>query len=215
MTVTTPAILATKRISCSTTTRACAWASSCSNAATRSISVSSIPAVGSSSSTNAGSCINTIANSTSCRCPWANVPTRRCARSPISRRARASAIAPSSALPRRRRCPATQRESRTVSPSNTDGTCIFRPTPARAMAIVPLPAISRPAKRILPASGVSCPVRHLKNVLLPAPLGPIRQRSSLARSVKAKPSSAATPPKCLLKSLTTSTASPLIALDPV
>src|SRR6266849_9518950 len=38
-----------------------------------------------------------------------------------------------------------------------------------------VPAISRPSKMMRPDVGVSCPVSRLKNVVLPAPLGPITE----------------------------------------
>src|SRR5215218_10420477 len=52
-----------------------------------------------------------------------------------------------------------------------------------------------------------CPVRHLKKVLLPAPFGPIRQRSSRSRSEKLTLFTACTPPKRIDRSRVSSTVS--------
>src|SRR4051812_28275086 len=52
-----------------------------------------------------------------------------------------------------------------------------------------------------------CPVRHLKKVLLPAPFGPIRQRSSRSRSEKLTLLTACTPPKRIDRSRVSSTVS--------
>src|SRR5881296_1476855 len=57
-----------------------------------------------------------------------------------------------------------------------------------------------------PAVGLSCPVSSLKSVLLPAPLGPIRQRSSRSASVKSTPRTASTPPKRIDSPMVCSTA---------
>src|SRR4029453_3836856 len=55
--------------------------------------------------------------------------------------------------------------------------------------------MSWPRNRIRPAVGLTCPVTSLNSVLLPAPLGPMRQRSSRSPSVKSTPRTASTPPK--------------------
>src|SRR6185295_15832454 len=52
-----------------------------------------------------------------------------------------------------------------------------------------------------------CPVRHLKKVLLPAPLGPMRQRSSRSASEKLTLLTAWTPPKRIDRSRVSSTVS--------
>src|SRR6185295_16685871 len=51
------------------------------------------------------------------------------------------------------------------------------------------------------------PVRHLKNVLLPAPFGPMRQRSSRSASEKLTLLTACTPPKRIDRSRVSSTVS--------
>src|SRR3989338_9138313 len=50
-----------------------------------------------------------------------------------------------------------------------------------------------------PSVGVRSPVRHLKKVDLPAPFGPIRQRSSRALSLKLTLLDATTPPKRIVR----------------
>ena len=92
--------------------------------------------------------------------------------------------APARAPRRQRRRSASTTLSSTVRPSNSDGTWVLMPTPSRAMAKRSRPVTSRPRQRMRPAVGLSWPVRHLKKVLLPAPLGPIRQRSSPSATAK-------------------------------
>src|SRR5690242_4503224 len=60
--------------------------------------------------------------------------------------------------------------------------------------------MSRPRNSTWPWLGSSCPVSILKNVLLPAPFGPIRQRSSPSSRTKLTLLTALTPPKCMLRS---------------
>src|SRR5262245_52888358 len=66
--------------------------------------------------------------------------------------------------------------------------------------------MSWPRNRMRPAVGFSCPVRSLNSVLLPAPLGPMRQRSSRSASVKSTPRTASTPPKRIDSPTVSSTA---------
>jgi len=56
--------------------------------------------------------------------------------------------------------------------------------PMRAISCDSLPVIGWPRNAIAPEVGTNCPVRVLKNVLLPAPFGPIKQRSSISSKVK-------------------------------
>ena len=49
-----------------------------------------------------------------------------------------------------------------------------RTIPSRATLKAGMPARSRPLNSQEPVSGLSNPVSRLKNVVLPAPLGPIR-----------------------------------------
>src|SRR3954451_17193648 len=56
------------------------------------------------------------------------------------------------------------------------------------------PVISSPLNRIRPEDGCRTPVRQLKNVLLPAPLGPMTARISSRRTAKSTWFSAVKPP---------------------
>ena len=55
--------------------------------------------------------------------------------------------------------------------------------------------MSRPSKSTCPFDGLIWAVSILKKVLLPAPFGPIRQRSSPRFNAKSTPAMALTPPK--------------------
>src|SRR5262249_42486563 len=57
------------------------------------------------------------------------------------------------------------------------------------------PVTSSPLRMIRPLLGRSTPVRQLKNVLLPAPFGPIMARTSLRAISKLTSDSALSPPK--------------------
>src|SRR6266851_7965545 len=52
-----------------------------------------------------------------------------------------------------------------------------------------------PARKIAPDVGRRTPVRQLKNVLLPAPLGPMMARTSPLGTAKSTPLRAVSPPK--------------------
>src|SRR6266545_3131770 len=56
------------------------------------------------------------------------------------------------------------------------------------------PAISMPLSRMRPESGFNAPVTRLKNVLLPAPLGPITAVSDPSAKFNVISSAALTPP---------------------
>ncbi len=146
-------------------------------------------------------------SSTRWRSPCASCPTGRAARSPRSSRSSASATAPSAPCRPSTRNAASQMFSRTDSPSMTLGTCVLMPMPSRAISCGCQPVVSWPSIRISPALGVSMPARHLKNVLLPAPFGPIRQRSSSRRRKKSTPSTALTPPNRMVTPRVSSTMS--------
>ena len=49
-----------------------------------------------------------------------------------------------------------------------------REMPAWMRAVVPRRVMSRPAKWMVPAFGCSSPVSMLKNVVFPAPFGPMK-----------------------------------------
>ena len=55
--------------------------------------------------------------------------------------------------------------------------------------------MSSPARRIAPEVGRRTPVRQLKNVLLPAPFGPMMARTSPLGTAKSTLFSAVSPPK--------------------
>src|SRR5438067_135574 len=69
------------------------------------------------------------------------------------------------------------------------------------------PAISTPSSRMRPLSGFSAPVIRLKNVLLPAPLGPITAVSDPSAKFSVMSSAAVTPPNDLESCRTSSMAS--------
>ena len=106
--------------------------------------------------------------------------------------------APGATLRRRR----ARRSRATLRPSNTLGTWVLMPMPRRAMACGASAGDRLAAEqRRRRAVGLSWPVRHLKKVLLPAPFGPIRQRSSPSREREADAGRrATTPPKRMVKS---------------
>ena len=72
------------------------------------------------------------------------------------------------------RCRATRTFSRTERCGKTAEIWNERASPMRAIAAGELPVMLRPLKWIRPAVGVRKCVSRLKNVVLPAPFGPIR-----------------------------------------
>ena len=69
-----------------------------------------------------------------------------------------------------------------------------RPTPSRQIARGLRPTVSSPSSVIRPLSGVFWPLSMSKQVLLPAPLGPISARISPARNSNDTLRTAWTPP---------------------
>src|SRR5581483_263662 len=69
-----------------------------------------------------------------------------------------------------------------------------RAIPAREIRFGGRPAMSCPSKTMRPAVGRRTPVRQLKNVDLPAPLGPMIARISPGTALKFTPLSAVRPP---------------------
>ena len=67
--------------------------------------------------------------------------------------------------------------------------------PSRKIAADDIPVISQPLKKIWPEEGAIAPVIRLKNVVLPAPLGPMMDRISPFATRKLTPLTAARPPK--------------------
>ena len=72
--------------------------------------------------------------------------------------------------------------SRTVMVGNVAVIWKVRPTPSRQIARGFLPAVSSPSRLMRPLSGMFWPLSMSKQVLLPAPFGPISARISPARS---------------------------------
>ena len=69
-----------------------------------------------------------------------------------------------------------------------------RPTPSAQTVRGASPVMSRPPSTTRPASGWSWPLSMLKQVVLPAPFGPISASSRPASTAKLTPSTAFTPP---------------------
>ena len=65
-----------------------------------------------------------------------------------------------------------------------------RPTPSRQISRGFLPVVSSPSRRTWPVSGLFWPLSMSKQVLLPAPFGPISARISPARSENETPRTA-------------------------
>ena len=162
----------------------------------RSVSSSVMPATGSSSSSSFGSCISSMPISSHCFWPCDSRPAVRVAllargrsvssissmRSRCSpRRAARTACCstPLSALQRELAGSRTPCGARTPSASGTCGRCRARAISASRQ----LGQVDRlPPKNTLPASGRVLPVMTSIIVVLPAPLGPMMQRSSPASS---------------------------------
>src|SRR5579863_3894666 len=77
------------------------------------------------------------------------------------------------------------------------------------------PAMSWPAKRILPAVGANSPDSRLISVVLPAPLGPMTAWISPATRSSDMPSTAFRPPNCRTTARAVSTGSAMRFLRPV
>jgi hypothetical protein len=80
--------------------------------------------------------------------------------------------------------------SRAVIDANVAAVWNVRPTPAVAMRCGGKPSMRPPASHTEPASAPSWPLMMLKQVVLPAPLGPISATISPAPSAKETSSSA-------------------------
>src|SRR4051794_36163079 len=98
--------------------------------------------------------------------------------------------------PWRRKAP-TMTLSITLMSSNVTGTWKVRARPRRACCSRDAWVTSRPRKRMLPSVGWASPARQLKNVLLPAPLGPIRPMISPSATSRSAPSTALNEPNAL------------------
>src|SRR4029453_3725993 len=72
-----------------------------------------------------------------------------------------------------------------------------RPMPSRQTSCGASPVMSRPSSTTAPASGLRCPVTRLKNVVLPAPLGPMIAAIVPRSTRRLTPPTARNPPKLL------------------
>ncbi len=153
--------------------------------------------------------------SSHCFCPWASSPARLPATdsSPsISSTWSTSGGVRSGWLTGRT---ATSRLSRTLRLSKTLGTWNFRAMPRRAKWCSGRPTTSCPSNLMRPPDGRRDPHSILKNVLLPAPFGPMIERSSSRMTVKSTPATAATPPNCRLSPRTSRSGSVMTHLATV
>src|SRR6185437_14716443 len=110
------------------------------------------------------------------------------------------------------RLAASQIFSRTARPSKTLGTWVLMPMPRRAISWAWALEMSCPRNSTRPWLGASWPVSILKNVLLPAPFGPIRHRSSPSSSAKLTSRTARTPPKFTPRSMVCRSGAAIILL---
>ncbi len=88
---------------------------------------------------------------------------------------------------------ATSRWSRTVIPWNSSMRWNVRANPSRARRYTGSRVMSCPLNSTRPASGRSSPSRQLKNVVFPAPLGPMSPTDSPSSTVIETSSSAVMP----------------------
>src|SRR5918911_4170455 len=80
--------------------------------------------------------------------------------------------------------------------------------PSRQTSCGATPVMSRPSSRTAPASGLRCPVIRLKNVVLPAPFGPMMAAIWPGATATLTPPTATKPSNALRMSRTSSTARP-------
>src|SRR5687768_16951225 len=83
-----------------------------------------------------------------------------------------------------------------------------RPIPSRHTSCGAIPVMSRPSRATEPASARRWPVMRLKNVVLPAPLGPMMAAICPRATPRLTPPTAAKPSNDLRMSRTSSTARP-------
>src|SRR5438309_1063109 len=189
------------------------------SAATRTRSGAESPASGSSSSSSLGRVASAMAISSSRWSPCdrfaASVPA--CSARPTARSRRAASAAASvrrvlsASIAKRRGCLACT-ASRTFSNTLSDWKTLMiwneRDTPRATTRCGGSPVMTAPSKRASPPSGASSPVTTLKSVVLPAPLGPITERSSPRLTPNEAPSTAASPPKYFVTPSTSSSGRP-------
>ena len=195
-------------MSCSTTISECLPAKERNSSAVNAVSASVIPATGSSSSSNLGSCTSSMPISRNCFCPWDNSPAWRWARGSRRRVVSTSSMrwrcSPDNRATRLAHTDlsalsASSRFSNTVSASNTVGFWNLRPMPALAIWHSLMRVRSRVSpKNAVPVSGRVLPVITSIIVVLPAPLGPMMQRNSPTPMYRFRSLSALKPSKLTL-----------------
>src|SRR4051812_47086291 len=174
-----------------------------------SVSSSDRPAAGSSSSTTRGRPTTARATSTSRRSRAPSVPTFAAGSTSRPTKLRAPRTS-SSRLPRPSCLACSQTIatlSRTDSPSIACSVWKVRRRPQRARRKCGMRSRSSPNACTRPAAGFTKPLITLKNVVLPAPLGPISPQVPVS-NVTDMASSGFTPPKRTVRSETSITAPP-------
>ena len=184
-----------------------------------------MPHVGSSSSKSRGSEINAIPISSIATSPYDSVPAARRAsavmpicssvRSTRSWASRSFSAARNGCRKRRLACLVTHRFSATLNWLNTLLICSVRLTPSRLISCGFNPVISWPRKRIRPLFGRSIPDTRLKNVVLPAPFGPIMACKRPDGRLRLRLSVATKPPKRFVRSSVRRTGSLMALSAPV
>src|SRR5882724_9902646 len=159
------------------------------------------PAIASSSSRTLGSVASARAISSRLR---PGVPSERAGASasrlmPTRSSTARARVSDSARCDVRRKAPIMTFSS-TVMPSNVCGTWKVRASPSCALASGDIAVMSWPSNNTLPEVETRSPVRQLKKVDLPAPLGPMRPRMSPCSSVTLAASTALKLPKALVTS---------------
>ncbi|MNZ93690.1 hypothetical protein D3C78_1127690 [compost metagenome] len=203
-------MLPTKLMSCSTTISECLPARDLKSSAVNSVSASVMPATGSSSSSSCGSCTSSMPISRNCFCPWDSSPAGRLRdsrrRMVVSTSSMRSFCSPLSFAHRLAHTDlssfcASSRFSNTLRASNTVGFWNLRPMPAWAISTSLMRVRSRVSpKNAVPLSGRVLPVITSISVVLPAPLGPMMQRSSPTPMYSVRSRNALKPSKLTLMS---------------
>src|SRR5438046_3685552 len=194
-------------MSCSTITSVSAGARRRRSRAVCLVSSGDMPAVGSSRSRSSGSATRAMAISSRRLSPWASVPaswpahSARCTWSSTAstRRSTSSLVALGRATgePELRARPQAMSAtfSRTVSLGKTCEIWNERTMPRRKTAGEARPVMSHPLNMIIPVVGTRAPVIRLNSVVLPAPFGPMIERTSPCSMLRLTRFTAARPPK--------------------
>src|SRR5690606_17358893 len=169
--------------------------SSCSIFMKRRLPLVSSPASTSSSKSSFGLVHKALAISRAFNSVRASsVAALRSALSPSLVKSSTCSMRPSSTRPVAKRW-ATTRFSRTVSSCSGCGIWKVRPMPMRARRCKGMDARSAESKAMRPADGLTRPDTALNRVVLPAPLGPTRPRTSSRPALSVTASTAVSPPK--------------------